>query len=731
MRPRTALTSALLAAGVVSGALTGTSAQAVTGGTAATDSAYGYTARLIIGDTDRGCSGTLVDTEWLLTAASCFTDATGAAAQPGVPELRTTATIGRPTDLAGTGGAVRTVVELVPRTDRDVVLARLNRPVTNVTPLALASAAPTAGEELKFAGYGRTKAEWAPMKLHSGTYTVDSADATTALVTGKAGAACAGDAGGPVVRGTGTTAALVALSTQSYQAGCFGTDAAETRTNGATARVDDLASWVNAKAGAVRITDFNGDGTEDIAISDPKATVGADAEAGVVRIVYGGGKGTAEINQDLSWVPGDAEATDWFGEALDTVDYNEDGYTDLVVGTPSEDLGSATSAGFVDILYGAADGIGTGAAKATHFEQGTGTLASSAPETDDRFGHAVAAGTTRAGEPYILAGAPGEALGTVTKAGMAVYIRNGVSVGIHQDSTGVPGTPEAGDRFGAAVAGDANHLAIGSPNENIGTKADAGGLVLFDPNKLNSENKPTPLSSGVDQDLDTISGSAEAGDEFGYSVSLTAYRPSGAAAATESILAVGSPGEAMTIGTSANADAGRVVLVRVKADGTWSELRDLWQGPSDDDVAGTAEAGDRMGEKLTAINLAPRAVSTEATMRLAVGTPGEAVGTTVKAGAVHTFSLLGAAGANDRWIEAGDGDGIPGTPGADQNLGRSIRFTGTALYVGMPYGPSTGAVHVLPLSNVTAGGAVAPVTTYKPGTGGLPTSAARFGYVVR
>ncbi|MEU6626122.1 S8 family serine peptidase, partial [Streptomyces litmocidini] len=40
------------------------------------------------------------------------------------------------------------------------------------------------------------------------------------------------------------------------------------------------------------MTDFNGDGVEDIAISDPQATVGTDAKAGLIRIVYGGGKGT-------------------------------------------------------------------------------------------------------------------------------------------------------------------------------------------------------------------------------------------------------------------------------------------------------------------------------------------------------------------------------------------------------------------------------------------------------
>ncbi|CAM5718719.1 hypothetical protein SVIOM342S_10528 [Streptomyces violaceorubidus] len=121
-------------------------------GPAASDSyiyPHAYAAQIIVGDHDRGCSGVLVDSDWLLTAASCFAEnpAESLTVPAGKPALTTTATIGR-ADLTGTGGAVRTVVELVPRTDRDVVLARFNRPVTNVTPVALATAAPTTGEEL-------------------------------------------------------------------------------------------------------------------------------------------------------------------------------------------------------------------------------------------------------------------------------------------------------------------------------------------------------------------------------------------------------------------------------------------------------------------------------------------------------------------------------------------------------------------------------------------------------
>jgi hypothetical protein len=145
---------------------------------------------------------------------------------------------------------------------------------------------------------------------------------------------------------------------------------------------------------------------------------------------------------------------------------------------------------------------------------------------------------------------------------------------------------------------------------------------------------------------------------------------------------------------------------------------------------GTADVDDRFGEKVTAINTAPRAVSSAVTLRVAVGVPGEDIDTVTKAGAVETFPLLGRAGDSEVWIEAGNAVGLPGTPGANQYVGRSIHFTGTHLYVGMPYGPSRGAVHALPWANVS-GGVKSAVTTYQPGSGGLPPVGVRFGSEVR
>ncbi|MGW0348907.1 trypsin-like serine protease [Streptomyces anthocyanicus] len=715
--------------------MTASPAVAVTGPAAAdSDTTHAYTAQLVIGDHDRGCSGVLVDTEWLLTAASCFADnpAESLAVPPGKPALATTATIGR-ADLTGTGGAVRKVVELVPRTDRDVVLARLNRPVTNVTPLALATAAPTAAEELTLAGYGRSASEWAPLNLHTGVFSVDAPDATTATVTGKGGAAaCMGDTGGPLVRTVNGTQQLAALSSRSYQGGCYGIDAAETRTGGIVARVDDLGSWVASKTGANRITDFNCDGVEDVAVADPMADVDTHAKAGLVRVVYGGGKGTAEITQDLDWVPGGSEGNDQFGTTLAVVDYDEDGCSDLAVGTPRENLGEAVDAGMVDVLHGGRGGLGTSATKATHFEQGAGngTIGASASETGDLMGQALAAGTTAAGEPFLAIGVPGESLGSVAKAGQVYYVRGGTNAGIHQDRLDVPGAVEANDGFGAVLAADANHLVIGAPDEAIGADAAAGNLAVFS-HTLNSEKRPTPLF-GLDQDLDTVSGGAEAGDRFGAALALAPYRPSGAARADESILAVGSPGEMLSINGADKAETGSVYTFRIAADGTYKQLNGFYSGTNEDDVSGASEAGDHFGSTLTAVNTAPRAVSTTATMKLAVGIPDEALGSTASAGAVHVFSLLGSPGANDKWIESGDGDGIPGTPGANQRLGSSIHFTGTHLYVGMPYGPtSTGALYALPMSNVTLGETNTAVTVYQPGQGGLPASGTTFGFAAR
>ncbi|MGW2874569.1 trypsin-like serine protease, partial [Kitasatospora sp. NPDC001225] len=157
---------------------------------------------------------------------------------------KTTATIGR-TDLTTGAGKTAEVSELVPRADRDLVMARLATPVDGIAPLRVATAAPAVGQTLRVPGYGRTKDEWAPLKLHTGAFSLDTVSATGLGITGTGGAAlCKGDTGAPVVREVNGKAELLAVASRSWQGGCLGAPAGETRTGAYNTRVDDIAGWV-------------------------------------------------------------------------------------------------------------------------------------------------------------------------------------------------------------------------------------------------------------------------------------------------------------------------------------------------------------------------------------------------------------------------------------------------------------------------------------------------------
>ncbi|SFW90517.1 Trypsin [Amycolatopsis australiensis] len=144
----------------------------------------------------------------------------------------------------GTGaGFTTTVAKVVRHPGRDVVLAKLAAAATAVTPVAVSTTAPQAGETLQVAGFGRTATEWVPGRPRVAAFTVAGVDGSAVSVSSADGVdTCKGDAGGPAFRVTGGTAQLVALSSTSWQHGCL--DVTETRQGGTETRVDDLATWI-------------------------------------------------------------------------------------------------------------------------------------------------------------------------------------------------------------------------------------------------------------------------------------------------------------------------------------------------------------------------------------------------------------------------------------------------------------------------------------------------------
>jgi len=109
--------------------------------------------------------------------------------------------------------------------------------------------------------------------------------------------------------------------------------------------------------------DFDNDGFDELAIGEP----GEDSGAGSVHVLIGtpGGLthlGSQFFTQDTPGIVGTAAVDDYFGYALGSGDYDLDGYADLAIGVPFNDIVSGAGvvdAGEVNIIFGSVDGLDT------------------------------------------------------------------------------------------------------------------------------------------------------------------------------------------------------------------------------------------------------------------------------------------------------------------------------------------------------------------------------------
>jgi len=239
---------------------------------------------------------------------------------------------------------------------------------------------------------------------------------------------------------------------------------------------------------------FDNSGGDDLAIGVPFI----NGAAGEVVVLYGlnnSGLSSANKqtwNQNSTNVADTAEAGDYFGATLAVGDFNGNGYDDLAIGVPDEDVLVTPNAGAVHVLYGSASRLtGTGS---QFWHQDSPNVPGADLTPNERFGAALAAGDFD-GNNYddLAVGTPGEDHDflTINDHGI-VHIFNGSAGGMtpspmtwHQDVVNVLDTTESGDSFGASLqSGDFNNdgyvdMAVGIPGEDIGTIDDGGAVQVL------------------------------------------------------------------------------------------------------------------------------------------------------------------------------------------------------------------------------------------------------------
>lgn len=376
---------------------------------------------------------------------------------------------------------------------------------------------------------------------------------------------------------------------------------------------------------ALATGDFDGDGFDDLATGSPEEDIGSVADAGAVIISFGSRFGITHVGADLitaDLIGQTSLAGAKLGSALASGDFNHDGYADLAIGAPGEEVSGVSSAGRVYVLRGTASGLSHTPAILLTEASGGGSI-----ETSDLFGSSLAAGNFNGDAvPYadLAVGAPGED----ASAGAVFFFLGGAS-GIATAGSGffkqtdLGGTNLSGDQFGFALAagnlvGNAQEdLAVSAPYRDVGGQANAGKVYII-------QGSPTGLTSAGTSKFDaSFKGTLEANGFFGFALAAGQLY-SGAYEG----LAIGEPGRTM----SGLADAGRVVVGKgdvAALDFSGSNGIEL------DEECGLGKIG--QGSNFGAAIAAGNYATPNAYEDLVIGAPGDTFNTQVQAGFLQVY----------------------------------------------------------------------------------------------
>jgi hypothetical protein len=303
-----------------------------------------------------------------------------------------------------------------------------------------------------------------------------------------------------------------------------------------------------------------------------------------------------------------------------SADFNKDGFDDLAVGVPGEDLGAATDAGAVHVIYGSPAGLASAGDQV--WSQASAGVPDE-PEVGDRFGSTLSTGdfdddgfadlavgvmpeNDRRGAVHVLRGSPSG----LTAAGNQIWSLN---------TAGLLGNgAQAGDEFGRSMsAGYFNDdryadLAIGAPRDSLSPGVGSRGTVRV------LYGSGAGLRAAGNQMLSGQSTGVEDADGYGYALAAANFTGDG-----PDDLAVGI--------IYHRTGLGGVAIVRGSATGLRTTGGQVWSQASPG-IPGTPEENDHFGAVLAAGDF-----TGDGRADLAIGVPEEHYAGAEAAGVVHVL----------------------------------------------------------------------------------------------